>query len=600
MALIESCTGISKSFGSRLLFENISLGVSDGERLGLIGPNGSGKSTLLKILSGRLESDSGTVSMRRNTRVGYVPQDAVFPEDRTAAEIIEEAIAAEHLDEMERAARINQTLGRAGFTDGSLRTSALSGGWKRRLAIARELALQPDLLFLDEPTNHLDIEGILWLERLLSTAPFASVVVSHDRYFLDNVVNDMAEIDRVYPEGLFRVEGGYSAFLEKKEAFLLAQSSRQESLANKVRREVEWLRRGPKARTGKSRARIDEAGRLINELGDLERRSVKGTTQIDFSATERRTKRLLTVEGVSKSMGGRALFRDLNVTLTPGTRLGLLGLNGTGKTTLLRLMNGEIAPDAGRIETAPALQTVYFDQAREQLNPAETLRAGLGAHGDTVIYRDRPIHVAGWAKRFLFDSGQLDRPVGSLSGGEQARVLIARLMLRPADLLLMDEPTNDLDIPTLEVLEDSLTEFPGALVLVTHDRYLLDRVSTAVLGLDGQGGAELFADYWQWEQAQLGAKPAKQEKQTPAPPAQAQPAKKKLSYLEAREWEQMEQKILTAEQQLESIRAEMQSPDVVSDAARLHACYTRLQAAESEVESLYSRWAELESRRAGF
>jgi ATP-binding cassette subfamily F protein uup len=599
MALIESCSGISKSFGSRLLFENISLGVSEGERLGLIGPNGSGKSTLLKILSGRLDPDSGTISMRRNTRVGYVPQQAVFPEDQAAADVIAQAIAGERLDDLERAARINQTLGRAGFTDGDVRTTALSGGWKRRLAIARELALQPDLLFLDEPTNHLDLEGILWLERLLNSAPFASVVVSHDRYFLDNVVNDMAEIDRVYPEGIFRVDGSYSGFLEKKEEFLRAQSSRQESLANKVRREVEWLRRGPKARTGKSRARIDEAGRLIRELSDLEQRGVKGTAQIDFSATERRTKRLLTVEGVSKEMGGRTLFRDLDFTLTPGARLGLLGLNGTGKTTLLRILNGEIEPDAGRVERAAALRVVYFDQAREQLDVAETLREGLGAHGDTVIFRDRPIHVAGWAKRFLFDSGQLDRPVGSLSGGEQARVLIARLMLQPADLLLMDEPTNDLDIPTLEVLEDSLTEFPGALVLVTHDRYLLDRVSTAVLGLDGQGGAQLFADYWQWEQAQLLAKPTKQEKPAAeAPQRQSAPAKKKLSYLEAREWEQMEARILAAEQQLAAVRAEMQSPDVVSDAVRLNDCYTRMQSAEAAVETLYARWAELEQKQS--
>ena len=599
MALLESCSSLSKSFGSRTLFENISLGISEGERLGLIGRNGSGKSTLLKILCGQLQSDSGEISMRRNARVGYVPQETVFAEGRTAAETVAEAIAGERLDELERAARINVALGRAGFADGAARVESLSGGWRRRLAIARELAPLPDLLFLDEPTNHLDIEGIVWLERLLTTASFASVVVSHDRYFLDNVVNDMAELDRAYPDGIFRVEGGYSQFLEKKEEFLTARASRQESLSNKVRREIEWLRRGPKARTGKSRARIDEAGRLIRELSDLESRGPKGGAQIDFTATDRRTKRLISVDGVSKALGGRTLFRDLSFALTPGARLGLVGLNGTGKTTLLRILAGELAPDSGRVERAAALRLVYFDQAREHLDQGQTLREGLGAHGDTVVFRDRPMHVAGWAKRFLFDAGQLDRPISSLSGGEQARVLIARLMLAPADALLLDEPTNDLDIPTLEVLEDSLTDFAGAVVMVTHDRYLLDRISTAVLGLDGQGGARIYADYWQWEQAQSLQKQAKPEK----PAAQARPvpaagAKKKLSYLEAREWEGMEARILEAEAEAVAIREEMQSPEAVSDGPRLAACYERLQEAEARVEALYARWAELEARSA--
>ena len=598
MALLGSCTGLTKSYGSRLLFENIALGISEGERLGLIGRNGAGKSTLLRILAGQIEPDSGAVSFRRNTRVGYVPQEAEFPESHTVQEVIAAAIAPgpneAHLDEAERAARISQTLGRAGFTDFTVRTEALSGGWKRRLAIAREIAQSPDVLFLDEPTNHLDFEGIRWLEKLLSTAAFASVVVSHDRYFLDTVVNDVAELDRAYPGGLFRVEGRYSQFLEKKEEFLLGQSNRQEALANRVQREVEWLRRGAKARTGKSKARIDNAGRLMRELDDLETRTAKGVTQIDFTATDRRTKRLLSVENISKALGGRTLFRDLSFTLSPGTRLGLLGLNGTGKTTLLRILSGEIDADSGTVERAGALRIVYFDQAREQLDAEQTLRQGLGAHGDTVMFQDKPIHVAGWAKRFLFDSGQLDRPMSSLSGGEQARVLIARLMLQPADVLLLDEPTNDLDIPTLEVLEDRLTDFAGALVLVTHDRYLLDRVSTVVLGLDGRGGAQLFADYWQWEQAKMGQadapKPAKQE-------TRSQPVKRKLSYHEAREWEQMETRILQAEQQVEAIRAEMHSPEVVSDGPRLQACYAKLQPAEESVHALYARWAELEAKQ---
>jgi len=594
MALLESCAGLRKSYGSRVLLENISLGISEGERLGMIGRNGAGKSTLLKILAGRLEPDAGEISLRRNRRAGYVPQEAELPPDLTAQEIVAGAIAGEHLDDLERAARIHQTLGRAGFTDANstVRAEELSGGWRRRLAIARELALQPDILFLDEPTNHLDFEGIAWLERLLAGAPFASVVVSHDRYFLDNVVNEMVDLDRVYPEGLLRVEGSYSTFLEKKAEYLLGQSNRQEALANRVRREVEWLRRGPKARTGKSKARIDEAGRMMRELADIESRQARGVTRIDFSATDRRSKRLLAAEKIAKQLGGRILFRDLTVTLGPGTRLGLAGLNGTGKTTLLRILNGELDPDEGTIERAAALRTVYFDQAREQLDPGQTLREALGAHGDTVIFRDRPIHVAGWAKRFLFDSGQLDRPVSSLSGGEQARVLIARLMLQPADLLLLDEPTNDLDIPTLEVLEESLLEFPGALVLVTHDRYLLDRVCTAVLGLDGRGGAQLCADYWQWEQA----RPEPEER--PAATAPPRPAsKKKLSYLEAREFEQMESRILEAESAAESVRAEMQSPEVVSDGARLRDCYERLQQAEAFIHDLYTRWAELEAKQ---
>jgi len=545
-----------------------------------------------------MEADSGSISIRRNTRVGYVPQQADFAPGLTAEEVIAAALDDPHLDELERSARINQTLGRAGFTDGAVRTDSLSGGWKRRLAIARELARDPDLLFLDEPTNHLDIEGILWLEKLIAGASFASVVVTHDRHFLDNVANDVAEIDRMYPEGLFRVEGGYTVFLERKEEFLLAQSNRQDALANKVRREVEWLRRGPKARTTKSKARIDQAGRMMEELADLETRGARGVARIDFTATERRTKRLLSAEKVSKELGGRTLFRDLDLTLTPGMRVGLLGLNGTGKTTLLRILAGELAPDEGQVERADALRIVYFDQAREQLDLSQTLREGLGAHGDHVIYQDRPIHAAGWAKRFLFDSSQLDRPIASLSGGEQARVLIARLMLRPADLLLMDEPTNDLDIPTLGVLEDSLTEFPGALVLVTHDRFLLDRVSTSVLGLDGQGGATMFADYWQWEQSQLAPKP-KTEKPAAAAPAlkAAAPGKKKLSYLEAREWEQMEARIMETEQELEAIRAEMQSPGVVSDGPRLQDCYRRMQETEARVASLYERWAELEAKQ---
>jgi len=600
-APLVSVMGAGKSFGAAPLFSNISIHISEGQRLGLIGPNGSGKSTLLKIVAGLLEPDTGTRTVRKLTRIAFVPQEPEFPAGMTAGQVLEVALpepsrhGIDGMDEAQRAAAVSVTLGKAGFADGSAAVESLSGGWKRRLSIARELIRSPDVLLLDEPTNHLDLEGILWLEKLLEAAPFAAVVVSHDRYFLENAATEVAEINRAYPDGMFRAEGNYADFLEKREAFLEAQSEQQAALANRVRREVEWLRRGPKARTGKSKARIDAAHELMGELAEVSSRNAKSATRIDFTASGRKTRKLIRAEAISKALGGRQLFRDLSFSLSPGMRLGLAGPNGSGKTTLLRVLKGELDADAGTVERADGLRVVYFDQGREQLDPGAPLRDGLGAHGDSVIYRDRTIHIAGWAKRFLFRPDQLDTPVGRFSGGERARIVIARLMLQPADVLLLDEPTNDLDIPTLEVLEESLTDFPGALVLVTHDRYMLDRVSTVVLGLDGQGGAEVFADYSQWEQARA-LKPARVEREAATPRAAAGAPKKKLGYLDAREWEQMEQKILAAEQSLDAARAAMQAPEVVSDPIALQQRYAEMQAAEAEVEKLYARWAELEGK----
>jgi ATP-binding cassette subfamily F protein uup len=594
-APLLSVVGAGKSFGAAPLFSDISVHISEGERLGVIGPNGSGKSTLLKIMAGMLEPDTGARTVRKLTRIAYVPQEPEFPAGRTTGQVLEEALPAHGLDQAERAAAVSVTLGKAGFADGDAAVESLSGGWRRRLSIARALITNPDVLLLDEPTNHLDLEGILWLEKLLQGAPFAAVVVSHDRYFLENAATEVAEINRAYPDGMFRAVGGYADFLEKREAFLEAQSEQQAALANRVRREVEWLRRGPKARTGKSKARIDAAHELMGELAEVSARNAKATTRIDFTASGRKTKKLIGAEGITKQLGGRQLFRDLSFSLAPGMRLGLAGPNGSGKTTLLRVLNGELDADAGNVERADGLRIVYFDQGREQLDPTARLREGLGAHGDSVIYRDRSMHIAGWAKRFLFRADQLDTPVGRFSGGERARIVIARLMLQAADVLLLDEPTNDLDIPTLEVLEESLTEFTGALVLVTHDRYMLDRVSTVVLGLDGEGGAEVYGDYSQWEQARA-VKPARAEKEAPAPRVAGAAPKKKLAYLEAREWEQMEQKILEAERSLEASRAAMQAPEIVSDPVALQQRYAEMQAAEAAVEQLYARWAELEGK----
>ncbi len=596
MALLVSCQGVGKSFGSTPLFTNLSLNIADGDRLGLIGPNGSGKSTLLKILAGIEPPDSGTRSVRKQARIGYVPQESAFPPAATVADVLTRALEQSSADLSERDSLLHTTLGKAGFKRSGDPVESLSGGWKRRLSIARELLAAPDLLLLDEPTNHLDLEGILWLESLLKTAPFASVVVSHDRYFLENVANQMAEISRAYPDGLFQITGNYSVFLEKRDEFLAAQARHQEALSNRVRREIEWLRRGPKARTGKSHARIESAGALVAELEEVTSRNTSAAVRINFTASGRKTRKLIAASGLEKTLGGRRLFTALDFALAPGTRLGLVGPNGSGKTTLLRILNGEEQPDAGTLERADNLQIVYFDQGREQLDPGVRLREALGAEGDSVVYRGRVIHIAGWARRFLFSAEQLDAPVGRFSGGERARILIARLMLQPADVLLLDEPTNDLDIPTLEVLEDSLLDFSGAIVLVTHDRYLLDRLSTVVIGLDGQGGAGVFADYSQWEQARLDMRQsAAVERQRVAKPAPSS-GKKRLSYLEAREWDGMEERILEAEQEAEKWKTALQDPDVVTNPERLRKTYERLKEAEQAIERLYSRWAELEAK----
>jgi ATP-binding cassette subfamily F protein uup len=463
---------------------------------------------------------------------------------------------------------------------------------------------------MDEPTNHLDIEGILWLERLLNTAlpesPAAFLMVSHDRRFLENTVNRVIELAPVYPEGSFEVLGTYADFLEKKSDYLMQRQNLEERLANKVRRETEWLRRGPKARTTKARYRIEEAGRLQGELGEVrtKNRSV-GQVGISFDGTQRKTKKLLTATGLEKHFHGPPLFSNLDLTLKPGIRLGLLGRNGSGKSTLMRILASAallsgLKPDKGVIATAENLRIVSFDQRREQLDTSATLRRALAPDGDSIIYQGQSQHVVTWARRFLFRTDQLETPVYRLSGGEQARILIARLMRQPADILLLDEPTNDLDIPSLDVLEESLCEFPGSLVLVTHDRFLLDRVCNLVLGFDGEGGAEYFADYDQWLAMLLDRERKEEPKasvEAKEKPLKAKPGK--LSYMDQREYDRMEEKILAAELRLGEVEALMASPEIMANPSQLQRYWQEQQELQANIEKLYARWDELERRRQG-
>jgi ATP-binding cassette subfamily F protein uup len=578
--------------------------VSEGDRIGVIGPNGSGKSTLLEMLHGRVKPDSGSVAVRKGTRVRCVLQISEFASGETIRTVIDKALDQARIPDTERLTRIAEILGRAGFTDLDAAAATLSGGWRKRLAIVEALVQKPDILLLDEPTNHLDLAGIKWLETLLQSAPFASVIVSHDRYFLENVANEIVELNPAYEDGALRVSGNYSTFLEAKEVYLHAQRNRQEALENRVHTEIDWLRRGPKARTTKSKARVDKAHEMIGELAEMNARTRSTSAKIDFSASDRQTKQLLTLDGVSYAMGERTLFADIHFIITSGMRVGLVGPNGSGKTTLLRLLKGELKPTRGHIRQAESLRIVYFDQSRE-LDPDITLRRALAPDSDSVIYQDRVIHVAAWSARFLFTAETLNQRLGRLSGGERARVLMAQLMLQPADVLLLDEPTNDLDIPTLEVLEESLLEYRGALVLVTHDRYMLDRISTVVFGLDGLGGAERFADYSQWEawqRSQLAAGKINPsvETQSPSGVANARKAsltKKKFSYKEARELETIEQRIADAERELQAKHDVLQDVAILSNGARLHAASMEMDAAQRAIDQLYARWVELEQKK---
>ncbi|MDH4344352.1 MAG: ABC-F family ATP-binding cassette domain-containing protein, partial [Nitrospira sp.] len=552
------------------LFTDLSLGLCDGDHVGLIGPNGSGKSTLLKILAGIEDPDRGTRSVRRQLRIGYVPQEPSFVEGHSVEDTLAQVLLDDGLDPHEQGGRIARALSLGGFVRADQAVSTLSGGWKKRLAIARSLMLEPDVLLLDEPTNHLDVEGILWLEGLLKAEPHAFIVISHDRRFLEAVTTRVWELNRQYPNGLFEAKGRYSEFLEQRDAALQAQADYQSSLANRVRREVEWLRRGPKARTTKAKSRIDSAGRLIDELNDMESRQSKGSAGIDFTASGRRSKKLIEVIGLGKSLGAQLIISNLDLQLGPGERVGLLGPNGSGKSTLLKLLAGTLTPDAGTITRADRLRVVTFEQHRESLDQQATLRRALApAGGDAVVYQERSVHLVSWAKRFLFKPEQLDLPVSRLSGGEQARLLIARLMLQPADVLILDEPTNDLDIPTLDVLEDSLLEFTGALVLVTHDRWLLDRVSTRLLALDGTGRAEWFADYAQWEAVQGRTAPEDRKSQSSkGNSTQGGRSKRKgLSYKEQGEWDQIEARIQETEATVAACQVRANDPSIASSPA---------------------------------
>ena len=640
---------ITKTLGVRTLFEGVSLSIQEGDRLGLIGPNGTGKSTLLKILAGLLEPDSGAVDGPRGLRAVYVPQQDQFPEGSTARDAVIAAafsrtgeVGVTH-DHHEAETLADMILPRVGFDDtlAHTATAALSGGWRKRLSIACALASaggEPDLVLLDEPTNHLDLDGVAWLEGFVRRPPgasanTASVFVTHDRVFLERVATRIAELSPAYPGGIFAAQGNYTEFLRRKEEFLTAQAAAERSIAGLVRQDLKWLGRGAQGRQTKAKGRIQESHARMDELAELKARNTAANTggaRVAFDSSDRRTKKLIAAKGVAKAYAGRTLFRDLSLTLGVGDCLGLLGANGSGKTTLIRILTGELAPDAGLVDLAePRPRVAVFSQHREDFAPTTLLSEALCPVSDQVRYRGQAMHIKTWSRRFLFRDAQLDQPISTLSGGELARIHIARLMLIPADVLVLDEPTNDLDIPTLETLEESLEGFPGAIILVTHDRAMLDRLSNGVLALDGLGEWAMHASLDQaeaWRRRKMaaagggvgaGARPTAGATASPpggkagptVPGSKAQPAapvakpkpaapgitRKKLGYKDQRDLDTIESRIEQAEAAVAEAEGRLADPAVLADHGAMTRACEVLSEAQAQVRRLYARWEELEA-----
>jgi ATP-binding cassette subfamily F protein uup len=567
MSPLITCKDITKSFGAKELFSHISVSLFAGDRLGVIGPNGSGKSTWLKILAQELTEDGGEVARRRGLKVGYVPQISSMPQKS----VLEAALSVEN-DEVIAKTLLSQI----GFENFDQPAQELSGGWQKKLDLVRALMPSPDILFLDEPTNHLDLESIVWLENFLLKNVATFVVTSHDRRFLERVTNRMLEINRAFPKGVFETAGRYSEFIEQREVFLQSQLEYQRSLSSKVRREQAWLKTTPQARTTKSKSRIDAAEMLIEELSQVKSRTARKKLSIDFSSTQRETKKLLSAKNLSKSLGGRLLFSKLDILLSPGTRIGLIGPNGSGKSTLLKMLALEIPPDQGTIKLADGLKIVYFDQMRAQLPLHLTLKEALCPSGEYVTFRGRPLHVNSWAKKFFFPPNLLVLPLSELSGGERARLIIARLMLQEADILLLDEPTNDLDIDTLEVIEENLDTFPGAIVLITHDREMMERVAQETIA--------------------LSCPPPRPPSPPPQPEKQTRSSRAlKLSYKDKYEYASLTEKIEALEQDIASLNRELCNPEISLDHERLDTLGRALKEKEEVLDAALKRWLELDS-----
>jgi ATP-binding cassette subfamily F protein uup len=612
---------VSLSFGSRTLFSNLELVIEAEERVGLVGVNGCGKSTLMKILAGVVKPDAALLQLQRGARVTYLPQEPSFPDGATIASelTVAQRPLKEALDEHERlshalqddkamarlaelteriealggwdtAHKARTLLDRLGVKDWDRPVAELSGGLRKRVAVARALLSRPDLLMLDEPTNHLDAETVEWLEDELDAMKGALLLVTHDRYFLDGLVDRIIELS---PGGkTTSYPGNYEAYLTQKlkaqEDAAVAQHKREMWIAQ----EIAWMRKGPEARRTKSRSRMERARKLMQEKGIAQAKA----PQLQLAPAPRLSQTVIEAKGIAKSYGARSVFRGVDLIVQPGERIGIVGPNGAGKTTLVRTLIGELQPDAGAVVLGPRTRVAYYDQQRTQLD--DTLTVAEAAHHDEwVQLNEKKVRLSDYLDDLGFPVPMQRMKVSGLSGGERNRLLLAKLFLEGANVLVLDEPSNDLDLITLTVLERLLVEFAGVVLLVTHDRSMLDKVATTILAVDGDGRVVRYEGNWEmYRRLRASAPVASAKGEAPvkaAAPAAAAPKSKpeKLSYKDQRELDGMEAAIEAAEAKKSGLETRLQ--EVATNPTELTKVSSELERATAEVDRLYARWQEL-------
>ncbi len=596
---LVSLDHIRMAYGHVPLLDDANLLIEAGERVCVIGRNGTGKSTLLRIISGDVVADAGTVWRQPGLRIARLEQDVPLSTERHVREVVTDGFnELHHVDRWHVDVSVDMVMSRLGLPADAV-VSTLSGGWRRRVLLARSLVAQPDVLLMDEPTNHLDIEAMTWLESFLDDYRGAVVFVTHDRAFLKHVATRIVELDR---GRLTSWPGDYDQFLQKKEAWLSSEAIQHEKFDKRLAQEEAWLRQGVKARRTRDEGRVRALLAMRNERA--ERRNQIGRVRLQAESADRSGQLVFQAEDVSKSFGDRTIVRGASFRVMRRDRVGLIGPNGSGKTTLLRMMMGELEPDSGEVQRGTNVQIAYYDQQREQLDPERTVFETVGDGNDTVTVNGRTQHVHGYLRDFLFSPERANSPVKALSGGERNRLLLARLLTRSANVLVLDEPTNDLDLETLELLESYLVDWPGTLLLVSHDRAFIDHVVTSTLVFEGDGRLQEFVGgYEDWLRQRSTAEPVATRVAPVVPGAEvlaktaSRSGKKKLSFREQRELDELPRRIERMESEQEALLARIASPDFYKEPAdAIAAALSRVDELRDTLHDVYARWDELDSR----